>query len=177
MSETTMTDARAREVLGALRSLAGVFAETKDGGNWLVRPRHAADVIAVADLALGWHDALQKIDAACREVAPDNDAATVGTNSVDEHIERYLIIGDSGTPLLEADDPADVVRQLNQLWAEVSERFAPLAAGVDRLRSVHVAERIHPWDGEPYDVCAKCRVPSPCEVIRTLDGTRGTSDA
>jgi hypothetical protein len=65
---------------------------------------------------------LRNVVTACEDVAPDNVARIAGA-TVDEDLDRYLIIGESGVPILEADEPAEVVRRLNELWTEVSDLF------------------------------------------------------
>jgi hypothetical protein len=111
--------------------------------------------------------ALVAIQAACDKVAPDNLPAVVGANNVDEGSGRWVIIGESGSPILDEDDPAGVVRCLSERWErcqEVAER--ELARANDLAQKVRAARSFL----NTIDASAPAVSAVVFGVIRALDG-------
>lgn len=65
---------------------------------------------------------LDAVDAACLEVCRDNHESTVGADGVDREMGRYVCIGESGDPVIDEDEPAEVIRRLNRVWGLMQER-------------------------------------------------------
>lgn len=96
---------------------------------------------------------LDAIDAACLEVCRDNHESTVG-DDVDTEMGRYVCIGESGAPVIDEDEPAEVVRRLSQVWERMQERLekaearvAELEVDAARLDWMETRPREHPAAG------------------------------
>lgn len=83
------------------------------------------------------------VDAACLAACSDNDAATVGPDACDPEAGRYLCLNENGDPLIDTNDPDEVVRALSDLWGLVSEKgealevsLADAQAEVQRLQEL-----------------------------------------
>ena len=60
----------------------------------------------------------KRIDAACLAACPDNSPATCEPV---EDCPRYFVVGENGHDIICTDDPAEVIKGLNELWREMSE--------------------------------------------------------
>lgn len=74
------------------------------------------------------------VEAACFEVCRDNTREALGDDA-DPDLGRFVCVNEDGDPIIEADTPADVVRQMNSCWAAMGERFDRLSADYAAARA------------------------------------------
>ena len=75
-----------------------------------------------------------EVEAACFAVCRDNTAKALG--EPDPDMARFVCMNEDGDPIIEADTPADVVRQMDECWRKMSERYEKVAAELAAVRKV-----------------------------------------
>lgn len=78
---------------------------------------------------------VEAVEAACFEMCPDNTRRVFGGFGPDPEEARFVCCGENGDPIIEADTPADVVRQMAACWTALGERYDRLAAALAAARA------------------------------------------
>lgn len=154
MGRDDITDADVQMVLAVYRVRHGTNeGATADGirqalqkGFWPIDEYRAIAELASQQVQRALEEAqslLTKVDVACLEVCGDNHAPKVGEDAADPELGRYVCMNENGDPLVDTDDPAEVIRALYDFWGRVSEQLEAAQVKAQRLREALVKVRSH----------------------------------
>ena len=121
----------------------------------LVEVRDGEEVVELS-LVSDLSSRLAKIEDACFAVCRDNTPGAVGAEGLDPDCGRFVCMNEDGDPLIDTDDPAEVVRELDRLWASVSEKAEQAEWRVksmkDSARAICESEGIGPYTDALYGI-------------------------
>lgn len=165
----TVTDAEGLPYLVVANEYGTLFWRNAVGnGEWHYTPAFAP---LGRSLTAAWRaeQRLAAIDAACLEVCRDNHGPTVGADAVDPDAGRYVCLNEDGEPFIDTSDPVEVIRTLDRLWWETSERCEKQEQRIKSLiMSNEMKEREAVWP--PHGTAIRPRSDVP--LTRALDVVR-----